>query len=385
MAKKIRVVIAKPGLDGHDRGAKIIARALRDAGMEVIYTGLHQTPEQIVETAIQEDADAVGISILSGAHMTLVPRILDGLKANGAEDVLVVVGGTIPKEDSDELKQRGVAEVFTPGRADDGDHRLPQGQSSRLIRVEREEAVAIVTIDRQEALNALDVATLTELRDCLRELADDESARVVILTGAGEKAFVAGADIKYMSGLDVDQAKEWGALGHETGRLLETMPKPTIAAINGFALGGGCELAVACDIRYAASSAKLGQPEVNLGIIPGWGGTQRLARLSGLGVAKELIFTGRIVDAEEALRIGLVNAVHDPVLDKAREVGVLLASKSPIALKLMKDLANRALGGDHAANLGAEGETFGELFSSDDAKEGLAAFVEKRQPNFVGR
>ena len=114
-ARKIRIVVAKPGLDGHDRGAKIIARALRDAGMEVIYTGLHQTPEQIVETAIQEDADAVGISILSGAHMTLVPRILDGLKANGAEDVLVVVGGTIPKEDSDELKQRGVAEVFTPG------------------------------------------------------------------------------------------------------------------------------------------------------------------------------------------------------------------------------------------------------------------------------
>ncbi len=115
VARKIRVVIAKPGLDGHDRGAKIIARALRDAGMEVIYTGLHQTPEQIVETAIQEDADAVGISILSGAHMTLVPRILDGLKANGAEDVLVVVGGTIPREDSDELKERGVAEIFTPG------------------------------------------------------------------------------------------------------------------------------------------------------------------------------------------------------------------------------------------------------------------------------
>ena len=254
-----------------------------------------------------------------------------------------------------------------------------------MIGIEREAAVAIVTIDRQEALNALDVATLTELRDCLRELAGDDSARVVILTGTGEKAFVAGADIKYMSGLDVDQAKEWGALGHETGRLLETMPKPTIAAINGFALGGGCELAVACDLRYAASSAKLGQPEVNLGIIPGWGGTQRLARLSGLGVAKELIFTGRIVDAEEALRIGLVNGVHDPVLEKAREVGALLASKSPIALKLMKDLANRALGGDHAANLGAEGETFGELFSSEDAKEGLSAFVEKRQPNFVGR
>jgi enoyl-CoA hydratase len=254
-----------------------------------------------------------------------------------------------------------------------------------LIRVERDEAVAIVTIDRQEAMNALDVATLTELRDRLRELAEDDGARVVILTGAGEKAFVAGADIKYMSGLDVDQAKQWGALGHETGRLLETMPKPTIAAINGFALGGGCELAVACDIRYASSGAKLGQPEVNLGIIPGWGGTQRIARLCGLGVAKELIFTGRIVDADEASRIGLVNAVHDPVLGKAREVGTALASKSPIALRLMKELANRALGGDHAENLTAEAETFGELFSSEDAKEGLAAFVEKREPRFVGR
>jgi enoyl-CoA hydratase len=254
-----------------------------------------------------------------------------------------------------------------------------------LIRVEREEAVAIVTIDRQEAMNALDVATLTELRDRLRELAEDDAARVVILTGAGEKAFVAGADIKYMSRLDVGQAKEWGALGHETGRLLETMPKPTIAAINGFALGGGCELAVACDLRYAASGAKLGQPEVNLGIIPGWGGTQRIARLCGLGLAKELIFTGRVVDAEEALGMGLVNAVHDPVLDKAREVGTMIASKSPVALRLMKELANRALGGDHSQNLAAEGKTFGELFSSDDAKEGLSAFVEKREPRFVGR
>ena len=234
-------------------------------------------------------------------------------------------------------------------------------------------------------MNALDVATLHALHDRLRELADDSETRVVVLTGAGEKAFAAGADIKYMSGLGVDEAKEWGALGHEAGRLLETMPQPTIAAINGFALGGGCELAVACDIRYAASGAKLGQPEVNLGIIPGWGGTQRLARVCGLGVAKELIFTGRVIAADEALRIGLVNAVHDPVLDKARETAALLASKSPIALRLMKDLANRALGGDHAANLDAEGETFGELFSSDDAKEGLTAFVEKRDPIFKGR
>ena len=253
-----------------------------------------------------------------------------------------------------------------------------------MIRVDRDDAVAVLTVDRQDALNALDVATLTELRDRLQEVAEDGEVRAVILTGAGDKAFVAGADIKYMSGLDVEEAKAWGALGHEAGRLLETMPKPTIAAVNGFALGGGCELALACDMRYAASGAKLGQPEVNLGIIPGWGGTQRLARVCGLGVAKELIFTGRVVGAEEALRIGLVNGVHDPVLEKATEIARLLASKSPIALRVMKELSNRALGGDHAANLDAEGETFGELFSSDDAKEGMTAFVEKREPVFRG-
>ena len=254
-----------------------------------------------------------------------------------------------------------------------------------MIRLDREDAVAIVTVDRQEALNALDLATLTQLRDELRTLAHADDVRVVVLTGAGDRAFVAGADIKYMSGLGVSEAKAWGALGHEAGRLLETMPKPTIAAVNGFALGGGCELALACDIRYASQRAKLGQPEVNLGIIPGWGGTQRLARVCGLGVAKELIFTGRTVDAEEALRIGLVNGVHDPVLDRARETAQLLARKSPVALRVMKELANRALGGEHAGNLGAEAEEFGELFGTLDAKEGLAAFVEKREPRFVGQ
>jgi len=253
------------------------------------------------------------------------------------------------------------------------------------VHVARDDSVAVVTIDRPDALNALDVETLTELRDRLLELAADEDARVVVLTGAGEKAFVAGADIKYMSELDPDRAKAWGALGHETGRLLETMPKPTIAAVNGFALGGGCELALACDIRYASSRAKLGQPEINLGIVPGWGGTQRLAHVCGIGVAKELIYTGRTVDAEEALRIGLLNAIADPVLEKALETAHELAGKSRLALSLAKELCNLTLGVDYTVALASEAERFGALFSSEDAKEGLTAFVEKRAPNFVGR
>jgi enoyl-CoA hydratase len=256
-----------------------------------------------------------------------------------------------------------------------------------VIRVERDGGVAVVTVDRPDALNALDLPTLTDLRDRLAELAEDAEARVVVLTGAGEKAFVAGADIKYMSGLDVDRAKDWGALGHEAGRLLETMPKPTIAAVNGFALGGGCELALACDIRYASTKAKLGQPEINLGIVPGWGGTQRLARATSIGFAKELILTGRLVDAQEAERRGLVNAVFEPgeLLPRALETARLLAAKSPVALAVAKEAVNRALAGDHAGNLDHEGERFGELFAGEDAREGLLAFVEKREPSFTGR
>ena len=187
-------MIAKPGLDGHDRGAKIIARALRDAGMEVIYTGLHQTPEQIVETAVQEDADAVGISILSGAHMTLVPRILDGLKENGAEDVLVAGG----RHDS-ERGLRGAAAArrgpgLHAGLAHRRDRRLPQAEGHGLsVDLSREGGVAVLTVNRPDALNAFDVDTLTALRDHLRELAEDSEARVVVVTGAGERAFAAGA------------------------------------------------------------------------------------------------------------------------------------------------------------------------------------------------
>jgi enoyl-CoA hydratase len=190
-----------------------------------------------------------------------------------------------------------------------------------------------------------------------------------------------------MSGLGVDDARAWGSLGHEAGRLLETMPKPTIAAVNGFALGGGCELALACDLRYASTAAKIGQPEINLGIIPGWGGTQRLARATTIGYAKELILTGRLVGAEEARERGLVNAVFEPgeLLEKTLGIAGELASKAPIALAAAKEAINRALGGEHAVNLEREGDRFGELFASEDAKEGLTAFIEKREPAFRGR
>src|SRR3954469_21546318 len=234
-------------------------------------------------------------------------------------------------------------------------------------------------------MNALDRPTLEELRACLEELAGDPGAGVVVLTGSGEKAFVAGADIKYMAGLTVEEANAWGELGNACARLLETMPKPTIAAIYGFAPGRGCELALACDLRYASSSAKLGQPEINLGIIPGWGGTQRLARVCGLGVAKELILTGRIVDAEEALRVQLVNAVHDPVLEKAQEIGALLASKSPVALAAAKRATNDALQGDHGGNLRDEAAQFVAPVARGDAKGVPAPLAETGEPKFVGR
>ena len=256
-----------------------------------------------------------------------------------------------------------------------------------MIALERREGAAIVTVDRPEAMNALDLEHLEALRDRLAELAGDDEARVVVLTGAGEKAFVAGADIKYMQGLDVLGARRWGELGHECGNLLETMPKPTIAALNGFALGGGCELALACDLRLASTNARLGQPEINLGVLPGWGGSLRLARATTLGFAKELVLTGRQVGAEEALARGLVNAVHEPgeLMEKTLELCRELAAKSPLALAYAKEAVNLALQGDHRANLVTEARLFAMLFASEDQQEGMAAFVEKRPPEFRGR
>jgi enoyl-CoA hydratase len=251
------------------------------------------------------------------------------------------------------------------------------------IVVSRDGEVAVVEIDRQASLNALDIDTVTELEARIRELSRDAGVRCVVLTGAGDRAFIGGADLEYMSQVTPDQAREFAAVGHEVGRLLETMPKPTIAAVNGYALGGGCEVALACDIRYASSNAKLGQPEVSFGLIPGWGGSQRLARTTTLGFAKELIFTGRYVDAEEALRRGLVDAVVDPVLDKALESARQIARNSPSAVAAAKELCNRSLQGRHAANLAAECERIAEVLVSDDAREGCRAFLERREPAFA--
>jgi enoyl-CoA hydratase len=190
-----------------------------------------------------------------------------------------------------------------------------------------------------------------------------------------------------MQGLDVYGARRWGELGHACGELLETMPKPTIAAINGFALGGGCELALACDLRLASSTARLGQPEINLGVLPGWGGSVRLARTTTLGFAKELVLTGRQVEAAEALERGLVNAVYEPgeLREKTLELCRALAAKSPLALAYAKEAVNLSLQGPHAANLAAEARLFAMLFASEDQKEGMAAFAEKRPPDFRGR
>ncbi|MGH3013861.1 MAG: enoyl-CoA hydratase-related protein [Gaiellaceae bacterium] len=256
-----------------------------------------------------------------------------------------------------------------------------------MIALELRDGAAIVTADRPEAMNALDLEHLEALRDRLAELAADDEARTVVLTGAGEKAFVAGADIKYMQGLDVLGARRWGELGHECGNLLETMPKPTVAALNGFALGGGCELALACDLRLASTNARLGQPEINLGVLPGWGGSLRLARATTLGFAKELVLTGRQVGAEEALERGLVNAVHEPgeLMEKTLELCRELAAKSPVALAYAKEAVNLALQGDHRANLATEARLFAMLFATEDQQEGMAAFAEKRTPEFRGR
>ncbi len=252
------------------------------------------------------------------------------------------------------------------------------------ILYEEKGSSAIITINRPKALNALNLKTLEELGEWLAGIGTNDNIAVVILTGSGEKSFVAGADISHMQKLEVLEARSFAKRGHEVGRLLEAIPQPVIAAVNGFALGGGTELAIACDIRYASENAKFGQPEVNLGVIPGFGGTQRLPRLIGTGLANELIFSGNIIDAEEALRIGLVNKVFplDELLPKSLELAETIASRGPLAVRLAKEVVNHGMEMDLTRACQYEAEMFCLCFSSSEQKEGMSAFLEKRAPKF---
>lgn len=247
--------------------------------------------------------------------------------------------------------------------------------------------IATVTIDRPKSLNALNRATVLELKSALEEIAAREDVGVVLLTGAGEKAFVAGADISEMRGLTPLQAFEFGLLGQEVLERIERLPQPVIGVINGFALGGGCELAMACDLLIAADTAKFGQPEVNLGIIPGYGGTQRLPRLVGRNLAKELVLTGEMITAARAYEIGLVNRVvpRAELMDAAREIAGRILSKGPVAVRLAKSVMNRGLDLDLGNACALEGNAFAVGFATEDRVEGMTAFMEKRKALFRGR
>ncbi len=251
----------------------------------------------------------------------------------------------------------------------------------------RDEAVATITIDRPAVMNALDGQTIDELRRAVLDVRHDEGARVLVITGAGDRAFVAGADIKELAAGTPLGGRELSARGQHVFDLIEQLGKPSIAAINGFALGGGCELAMACTFRVAADTAKLGLPETNLGIIPGYGGTQRLPRLVGRDRALDLILTGRIVGAEEALALGLVTRVV-PAASLRAEVGAFaktLASRAPVAVRLALDAVNRGLVMGFADACTLESSLFGLAAASEDMKEGTRAFLEKRKPEFTGR
>ena len=255
------------------------------------------------------------------------------------------------------------------------------------VDVVRDGGVAVVTVNRLDAMNALDVEHAEALRDHLEDLAADPEARVVLLTGAGDKAFVAGADIKYMQSLGVLEARRWGELGQACANLLETIPKPTIAAINGYALGGGCELAMACTIRIAADTARLGQPEINLGIIPGYAGTQRLARLVGRGRALELLLTGDQIPAQEAHRLGLVNRVVPAaeLMGETRKLAATLAAKAPIAVRYILEAVHKGLEMPFPQAQNYEATLFGLVASTEDMREGTKAFLEKRKAEFKGK
>ena len=258
-------------------------------------------------------------------------------------------------------------------------------ESSLLV--ERDGAFAIVTVNRPKVLNALNSETIEALRRTLLDLQRDESVRVLVLTGAGEKAFVAGADINELAVQTPAGGREHALRGQHVFDLLENLGKPVIAAINGFALGGGCELAMACTLRIAADTARLGQPEINLGLIPGYAGTQRLSRLVGRGRAMELILTGTPIGADEALRIGLVNRVVPAaeLMTAARALAAQLAGSAPVAMRYIINAINKGADMPFAEACQYEATLFGLVASTDDMREGTRAFLDKRKPVFKGR
>ena len=253
-----------------------------------------------------------------------------------------------------------------------------------FLEIDQRGSVALLTIQRPP-VNALSTALLLELQHVVARLAADSQTRVVVLTGSG-KAFVAGADIVELRAMDSLQAREYSALGQSVFSAIETLPQPVIAAVNGYALGGGCELAMACDIRVASAAAVFGLPEVTLAVIPGFGGTQRLPRLVGYGKAKELIFTGEQIQSAEAHRLGLVNRVvaSDALLPEALKLADLIASRGPLAVRLAKQAIGLS-GGDKPAGFAVEAEFLGHCFATADRQEGMRAFLEKRAPVFTGK
>lgn len=255
----------------------------------------------------------------------------------------------------------------------------------KTIEFSVDEHIAVLTINRPRFLNALNTEVLNELSEAIDLIDQNASLRVVIVTGAGEKAFVAGADLSELQSKNIFEAREFSTFGNNVFSKLENLRIPVIAAVNGFALGGGCELAMACDIRIASTTAKFGQPEVGLGLMAGFGGTRRLARLVGKGIANEMLFTGDMIDAKRAYEIGLVNRLVEPseVLKEAKKLAEHIAIKSPLGVSFSKKAVNESFNNERAINL--ESQLFGYLFSTKDTTEGITAFLEKRKVVFKGQ
>jgi enoyl-CoA hydratase len=247
--------------------------------------------------------------------------------------------------------------------------------------------IGVLTINRPKALNALNIEVLKDIQMGMQEVKDHSELKVLILTGSGEKAFVAGADISEMKGMDSIEALNFSKLGHLTLKMFQDLDRPVIAAVNGYALGGGTEIAVACDFIFASENARFGLPEVTLGIFPGFGGTQRLPRLIGKGKAKELILTGKMITAQEAFQMGIVNRVFPlaSLMEETKKVAAQIAANGAIGVRLAKMVMDAGFNMDLAEACSLESYAFGVGFATEDQKEGMTAFVEKRKPNFKGR